>query len=302
MNRTFTSGAGRAFTLVELLVVIAIIGVLVALLLPAVQAAREAARRTQCANHLKQLGLALQNYELARKILPQGRETVSPFGVSWPFRLLPFCEEQAIHDSLRPTIRVDADENSVAMRSPVAVMYCPTRRHPAADRDFDNDEAPSRVRGVAAGGDFAGVAGIEANYGQINRLPIPRIDPTVAGPLFTFSKIKLRRVRDGLSKTLAIGERYIPPKDPRFPLRQHQLQGDSAFFAGDNWRVILAGALGGIVVNPATPDSEHFGSEHPQISQFAVLDGSVQVLRKELEEATFRALCTIGDGRTVALE
>ena len=95
MNRRRNSFSGKAgFTLVELLVVIAIIGVLVALLLPAVQAARESARRTQCVNHLKHIGLMTQMYHDAKKRYPMGRETHWQQGVSWAFHLLPFMEMQ----------------------------------------------------------------------------------------------------------------------------------------------------------------------------------------------------------------
>ena len=155
----------------ELLVVIAIIALLVALLLPAVNAAREAARRTQCKNNLKQLGLAVVAHESAKRGLPIGRESTNQIGVSWAFHLLPYVEEQAIHDSLNNTKRVDDPLNATAMRSPVSTMYCPTRRGPAADRDFDNNEAPSHVRGVAAGGDFCSAAGIIARYGIAIRDP-----------------------------------------------------------------------------------------------------------------------------------
>src|SRR5690606_39193423 len=132
-------------TLVELLVVIAIIGVLVALLLPAIQAAREAARRNQCVNNLKQMGIALQMHHDAKKNFPAGRTNTnagpgtatSPLGVSWAFGLLPYMEQNTIYDSLVNTARVDDALNSLAMRSPVSVFYCPSRRNPIADRDFD---------------------------------------------------------------------------------------------------------------------------------------------------------------------
>src|SRR5262245_51371448 len=91
----------RGFTLVELLVVIAIIGVLVALLLPAVQAAREAARRMKCQNHLKQIGLAIHNYEDTTKILPNGtNKCCSPQGPNWIIALFPFMELQTIYDAM----------------------------------------------------------------------------------------------------------------------------------------------------------------------------------------------------------
>ena len=94
---------GRGFTLVELLVVIAIIGILVALLLPAIQAAREAARRSQCSNNLKQLTLAIQNYSDTYKVMPLGWFQGGNQGAGhwgWGSRILPFCEQQAAYDTL----------------------------------------------------------------------------------------------------------------------------------------------------------------------------------------------------------
>src|SRR5262245_20738462 len=109
-----SSARRTAFTLVELLVVIAIIGILVALLLPAIQAAREAARRTQCKNNVRQIRLALQNHEGTRKVFPTGGTKRSPDlqkyltngtangpakqGLGWAYQLLPYLEEQAVHD------------------------------------------------------------------------------------------------------------------------------------------------------------------------------------------------------------
>src|SRR6188508_1512552 len=86
----------RGFTLVELLVVIAIIGILVALLLPAVQAAREAGRRAQCANNLKQIGLGLLNYEQQQKSFPPGGLRSGIYGHSWWVRVMPYLEETAV--------------------------------------------------------------------------------------------------------------------------------------------------------------------------------------------------------------
>lgn len=107
MRRKFV---GRGFTLVELLVVIAIIGILVALLLPAIQAAREAARRTQCNNNLKNLGLGLQNYHDTYKLFPMGAmhaglRSASCLGPSWQYGILPFMEQRNIYDKIANTIR-----------------------------------------------------------------------------------------------------------------------------------------------------------------------------------------------------
>src|SRR5262245_33762589 len=98
--------ARTGFTLVELLVVIAIIGILVAFLLPAIQAAREASRRSQCQNNLKQIGLAVQNHHDARRAFPMGRDGWKQKAVSWAFFLLPYMEETAIYNSWHSTDEV----------------------------------------------------------------------------------------------------------------------------------------------------------------------------------------------------
>ena len=131
-SRSVGSCIRHGFTLVELLVVVAIIGTLVGLLLPAVQSAREAGRRLSCGNNLKQVGLGIVSYEVARKVYPSGRDARDPTGVSWAFRLLPYVEQSQIYTAFNKTARVDDDINSVAMRSPVATFYCPSRRAPAA--------------------------------------------------------------------------------------------------------------------------------------------------------------------------
>lgn len=118
MKRRFV---GRGFTLVELLVVIAIIGILVALLLPAIQAAREAARRTQCNNNLKNIGLGLQNYHDTYKTFPMGAShtgiranvsTTLALGPSWQFGILPFMEQRNIYDKIANTIRAGGSVNT----------------------------------------------------------------------------------------------------------------------------------------------------------------------------------------------
>lgn len=293
------------FTLVELLVVIAIIGILIALLLPAVQTAREAARRTQCVNHLKQLGLAVLNHESDKGVLPTGRDKLDTSGISWAYELLPYVEEQAVYEALDLAIPIDDEANSIAMRTPVSVMYCPSRRAPVADRDFPNNERAARTMDVAAGGDFAANAGVDA----LIRVQQAEIDKSIAGAMYTYSSVKLRHVKDGTSKSFAIGERHIPLPQGRRVRMIDLWVGDTAFFSSDNPRAILAGTEEGLAASEAIECSGSFrdeccykfGSQHAGVVQFVFLDGHVQSLTKEIDLETVQALSAIADGQVVRL-
>jgi prepilin-type N-terminal cleavage/methylation domain-containing protein/prepilin-type processing-associated H-X9-DG protein len=284
----------RAFTLVELLVVIAIIATLVGLLLPAVQSAREAGRRTQCANQMKQMGLAIMLVHDARRAFPMGRDTRDPFGQSWAFRLLPWLEEQNVFNALLPdkTVPMWDDRNAIAMRTPVGVFYCPSRRAAAADRNFDNNDQPPVREGVAAGGDYAANAGTYFNYSTNGG-----VDPKLAGPIFTFSRIRAAQVSDGLSKTFAVGERHLPPADSSVDSHMVQwAQGDTAFFASDNPATLFRDPVGGLAAGSSDPSRRKFGSAHVAVTQFAFLDGHVEPIEGEIDATVLRWYCAIGDG------
>ncbi len=300
-----------AFTLVELLVVIAIIGILVSLLLPAIQAASEAGRRAECQNHLKQLGLAILSYHDAQKTFPMGRERTDQFGVSWAFRLLPQLEESAVYASRDTTKRVDDPKNIRAMRTPIRVYACPSRRAAAADRNFDNNDAAPLVTDAATLGDYAANAGFDVLAGMIpgtsDFLPPSQIDMRYTGPIFSGSQISGKRVTDGLSSTLAVGERHIPPPDATQPANmQEYWQGDTAFFSGDRQPTIFRGTRYGLAAGPydiaikAGEDPlvplERFGGPHPGVVMFAYLDGHVVPLEIGIEIGILQGLSTVAGG------
>jgi len=192
------------FTLIELLVVISIIGVLLALLLPAVQSAREAARRSQCGNNLKQIGLALHGYASIHGVFPPGRINtyVAGNGHCWGAysQLMPQLELQALFNAMNFSMNPDPDYtssaavvNQTAAVTVVSVLVCPT------------DSGPGMVQ--VGGGMYAGhnyLLNVGSGYAVVQRPLAPLTNPN--GLFFENSAVSLASIRDGSSHTVAISE------------------------------------------------------------------------------------------------
>ena len=204
-DNTLKRNRSRAFTLIELLVVIAIIAVLIGLLLPAVQAAREAARRAQCVNNLKQIGLALHNYDETQKCFPSGY--VSRFdesgndtgpGWGWASMLLPQFEQTPLFASLNFNLAIEDATNSTFRVVGVAAFLCPSdptaSSYWAVDRDATSG-APRRNLCTVGPSNYVGMYG--------NGEPGPSGD----GLFFRNSRVGLSEITDGTSQTIAVGER-----------------------------------------------------------------------------------------------
>jgi prepilin-type N-terminal cleavage/methylation domain-containing protein/prepilin-type processing-associated H-X9-DG protein len=234
-----------AFTLIELLVVIAIIGVLVGLLAPAVQQARESANRTQCLNNLKQLGLALHNYHDVNKRFPPAYLTNTyangtaygvsygdpsrngPPGWAWGTLLLPYLEQQNLYRQFRLDLPCWAPENAAAARTRLAVFLCPSATGGGDGFEVQTAGADNR-RGVPlrrsdgstivfAHSHYVTNAGVHQPWGRVTAYcydyevpePIPannNVPARMDGPFYPNSRVTVARVTDGLSNTVFLGE------------------------------------------------------------------------------------------------
>lgn len=285
----------RAFTLVELLVVIAIIGVLVAMLLPAVQQVRESARLTSCKNNLKQFGVAMHNYETARKHLPTGYEyqyaaAGNTRGFSWGTLLLPLIEEPAIYDQIDFTKPLYHADNLIAREIHLATFLCPT-----------DTISPTGYVEMGPGERFA-MACYAANFGP------PDLDATQEqrdGVFSRNSRTRLAEITDGLSKTLMLGERQNGPFRDGASHGNH-FEYETAWSGAIRDHVDPTDDHGHMVLfqtghTPNSPQSDDrdVSAAHSGLALFLMCDGSVRPISREIDSTTYTRLGTRAGGELI---
>ncbi|MFM7245295.1 MAG: DUF1559 domain-containing protein [Planctomycetaceae bacterium] len=314
----------HGFTLVELLVVIAIIAVLIGLLLPAVQSARESARRTSCASGVRQLGLgAIRSMESMGYFPPAGKDACYEAGGqqpshkqctagpslaqggccgpadldraewSWGYQILPFIEGQVIYDQ-----PMTSAGHAVVRSTAIPIMYCPTRRSPGP-----TDLGRART-------DYASNSG----HGSGSRESPPT---TSASPFAGLSGLIIRtgagqvrpaHARDGLSNTIMLGEKQINPRDFAKPFDENET------YASTGWADNEVRRIGNQNKVPK-PDSQHpslrpnadvtdssdiFGSSHSSGVCFVMGDGSVRWVTYTVDPVVFERACRRDDGQPFA--
>ncbi len=293
-----------AFTLVELLVVIAIIGVLIALLLPAVQQAREAARRMQCSNHLKQLGLAMHNYHDSLQTFPSGvimqwendaaGNRVDSFW-SWGALVLPYIEQSAVHEVLQVGNAYLSDQMTAghnqeafaALQTPLESFRCPSDTSPSLHsspqcniRD-NNSSLTDAATSNYVGNNQSWRCGSTTKHINIgNATGCMGAD----GMFWGDSRVSFRDVTDGSSNTILLGERAweIPnPSGGKYACYAAQIFG-AGFSSGGLWgdsKAVMANGGGGLnSVIYASACRRGYASQHPGGAMFVMVDGSVRFI------------------------
>ncbi len=290
----------NAFTLVELLVVIAIIGVLVGMLLPAVQQIRESARRIHCSNNIRQLGLALMNYESAHRKFPAGWKTLDKTAVAepgwgWSALVLPYMEGQNLNDQINFNVAIDDPIHEEIIQNSMPVFLCPSEIGPTIVNldthiEHDHEDAFVLLESEHAHGElwvgrsnYSGVFGsteIEANPLAGN------------GTFYANSDIRYADLKDGTSNTFIVGE------------RTNELGAISWVGVVPEVDEPLSRIVGSADHSPNDPDGhfEDFRSYHPNGINVVMADGSVHFIRSSINAGVFQAMATINGDEVTSLE
>ena len=333
-NLSFSPVRGKrsAFTLVELLVVIAIIGILIALLLPAVQAAREAARRTQCENNLKQWSLAMHNHLDAKKRLPYGSQahaagsTTTPPRQTWVINIWPFLEEKGLSDKYNLSLDWFVAPNSIdGSLAGLTGQY-------VAGYDCPSDAVGNDQTSLAIGDNARLRGNYGVNYGNAIYNPSTTTEPIGKAPFSHVNGVrskprltKMNMILDGTSHTLLMAEilRGISIKDDEWRGDIHNDDGEFRFhtlnapkasggmgvFTPNTTEKDVLGRVNLTVPDALMPAVQTGGAEDPQVCaarsrhaggvNVSMCDGSVRFITDTINPVTWSALGTMDGGESI---
>ncbi|MBQ9455405.1 MAG: DUF1559 domain-containing protein [Thermoguttaceae bacterium] len=330
-QRRFKVHAG--FTLVELLVVIAIIGMLMGLLLPAVQQAREAARNIQCSNNLKQMATACLTHESTNQVFPSGGwhyhivgDADRGFGKnqpgSWIFSILPYIDQSALFNLSAlgepPTQEASGTKksnNQKLLTTPLSFLNCPTRRK-ARLYQFNsgykiyNAITPSTCVRSDYAGNFGGDSSACEQWGEGSACDLKYSDVTpnftawpsitnTTGVIFGFSDIDAGKIYDGLSNTFLAGEKYVCPD--HYETGGIGSDNEGAHHGNDNdnqrcsWNPPLQDRRG-------KDQGDNFGSAHAGVFNMAFCDGALKTISYSIDMTVFRNLGRREDGNATPID
>ncbi len=306
------------FTMIELMAVVAIIGVLIMLLLPAVQSAREAARRCQCVNNLIQLGIAAGNYESTHRVLPPGAvdvagpvvESPAAYQFGWIAQVLPFLEQKNVHRHLDFNVGVYGAGNLTARSVSMNVLLCPSASYGRnSSRAFTTGLANSQ-------GNIPGPA--SSSYAACHHDLEAPIDANNNGVFFLNSRIRTDEIEDGAGFTIFFGEKHTGGdelgwasgtratlRNTGTPINRTSLDPTNLvpFMAGTQEIATVSGEAipgPGLTPRPPTPIAVGgFGSDHKGGANFAFGDGSVRFVSASIHPRIFRLLGNRADGEPI---
>ena len=294
----------RGFTLIELLVVIAIIAVLIALLLPAVQQAREAARRTQCKNNMKQLGLALHNYHDVHRTFPSGwisvnngvsSTNVGLNGAGWGTMILPFLDQAPLYNKFNANLAIHAPANVPFIDNILTAFQCPSDPKPNK-WNIGEDGNPGNILAQLPTANYVACFGTGELDGCENppgTAPVASNGQCVGDGMFYHnSKVQIRDVTDGTTNTFLLSERLTDESLGWLSTWPGMVSNGEEPF-----QRILGSA--DHVPNDPVAHFDDFSSRHVGGAQFCMGDGSVRFISENIDHGTYRALATIQRGEVV---
>ncbi|MCA1684500.1 MAG: DUF1559 domain-containing protein [Planctomycetia bacterium] len=273
MTRRATSRAGAGFTLMELLVVLAVIAIILSLMLPALQASREAARRSSCINSLRQLGLALQNYEYINQVLPPGVvDTRGPIHnrpeglhIGWIVQLLPFMEQNGVYNAIDTNVSVYDPANATGARVRINTLLCPS--------DLE--------RGVPRG------VMMDVSFAACHHDVEAPIDVDNHGVFFLNSRVRHEDIPDGSSFTFFVGEKRL------------QVASSGGWMSGTRATLRNTGTPINAAPEPGGDLVGGYSSYHPGGANFAFGDASVRFLSERIDPHVYRLLGHRADGEMI---